>query len=153
VYAHRHPTTDDWSIGWTVENKKAQSLKISSVRLPHGQFKAQEREFELALNLTGGASAEFETLVHCKEPPGLVTENAFVIFYVSWLSASWRIFVRVRVQSMRNWPPKQRSNRLPRRESDSRRAPRDRLKKPLKGSDAIVAGKEEDLYILKRMRG
>jgi hypothetical protein len=68
------------------------------VRLPHGQFKAQEREFELALNLTGGASAEFETLVHCKEPPGLVTENAFVIFYVSWLSASWRIFVRVRVQ-------------------------------------------------------
>ena len=98
VYAHRHPTTDDWSIGWTVENKKAQSLKISSVRLPHGQFKAQEREFELALNLTGGASAEFETLVHCKEPPGLVTENAFVIFYVSWLSASWRIFVRVRVQ-------------------------------------------------------
>ena len=98
VYAHRHPTTDDWSIGWTVENKKAQSLKISSVRLPHGQFKAQEREFELALNLAGGASAEFETLVHCKEPPGLVTENAFVIFYVSWLSASWRIFVRVRVQ-------------------------------------------------------
>ena len=98
VYAHRHPTTDDWSIGWTIENKKAQSLKISSVRLPHGQFKAQEREFELALNLTGGASAEFETLVHCKEPPGLVTENAFVIFYVSWLSTSWRIFVRVRVQ-------------------------------------------------------
>lgn len=98
VYTHRHPTTDDWSIGWTVENKKAQSLKISSVRLPHGQFKAQEREFELALNLTGGASAEFETLVHCKEPPGLVTENAFVIFYVGWLSASWRIFVRVRVQ-------------------------------------------------------
>ena len=98
VYAHRHPTTDDWSIGWTIKNKKAQSLNISSVRLPHGQFKAQEREFELALNLTGGASAEFETLVHCKEPPGLVTENAFVIFYVSWLSASWRIFVRVRVQ-------------------------------------------------------
>jgi len=98
VYAHRHPTTDDWSIGWTVENKKAQSLKISSVRLPHGQFKAEERKFELALNLTGGASAEFETLVHCKEPPGLVTENAFVIFDVSWLSASWRIFVRVRVQ-------------------------------------------------------
>lgn len=98
VYAHRHPTTDDWSIGWTIENKKAQSLNIFSVRLPHGKFKAQEREFELALNLTGGASAEFETLVHCKEPPGLVTENAFVIFYVSWLSASWRIFVRVRVQ-------------------------------------------------------
>jgi hypothetical protein len=98
VYAHRHPTTDDWSIGWTVENKKAQSRKISSVRLPHGQFKAQEREYELALNLTGGASAEFETLVHCKEPPGLVTENAFVIFYVSWSNASWRIFVRVRVQ-------------------------------------------------------
>ncbi len=95
VYAHRHPTTDDWRIGWTVENKKAQSLKISSVRLPHGQFKAQEREYELALNLTGGASAEFETLVHCKEPPGLVTENAFVIFYVSWSNASWRIFVRV----------------------------------------------------------
>ena len=106
VYAHRHPTTDDWSIGWTVENKKAQSLKISSVRLPHGQFKAQEREFELALNLTGGASAEFETLVHCKEPPGLVTENAFVIFYGSWLSAPWRIFVRLRVEIDAQLAPK-----------------------------------------------
>jgi len=98
VYAHRHPTTDDWSIGWTIENKKAQSLKICSVRLPHGLFKAQERKFEPVLNLTAGASAEFETLVYCKEPPGLVTENAFVIFYVSWSSASWRIFVRVRVE-------------------------------------------------------
>jgi hypothetical protein len=98
VYAHRHPTTDDWSIGWTVENKSVKSLKISSVRLPHGQFKAEEREFEPALDLTGGASAEFETLVHCKEPPGLVTENAFVIFCVSWLSGPWRIFVRVRVE-------------------------------------------------------
>jgi len=98
VRAHRHSPTDDWSIVWTVENKRAQSLKISSVRLPHGQFKAQQRKFEPVLNLTGGASVEFETLVHCKEPPGLVTENAFVIFYVSWFSASWRIFVRVRVQ-------------------------------------------------------
>ena len=98
VHAHRHPTADDWSIGWTVENKKAQSLKISSVRLPHGQFKAQQRKFEPVLNLTGGASVEFETLVHCKEPPGLVTENAFVIFYGSWLSAPWRIFVRLRVE-------------------------------------------------------
>jgi hypothetical protein len=98
VDAHRHPTTDDWNIGWTIENKKAQSLNISSVRLPHGQFKAEERKFEPPLNLTGGASATFETLVRCKEPPGLVTENAFVIFYVSWLNASWRIFVRVRVE-------------------------------------------------------
>jgi hypothetical protein len=98
VHAHRHPPTDGWSIVWTVENKRAQSLKISSVRLPHGQFKAQQRKFEPVLNLTGGASAEFETLVHCKEPPGLVTENAFVIFYGSWLSAPWRIFVRLRVE-------------------------------------------------------
>jgi len=98
TYARRHPSTDDWSIGWIVENKKAQSLKISSVRLPHGQFKAEEQKFEPALQLTGGAVVEFEILVRCKEPPGLVTENAFVIFYVSWLNASWRIFVRVRVE-------------------------------------------------------
>ncbi|MET0691252.1 MAG: hypothetical protein ABWZ38_09485, partial [Candidatus Binatia bacterium] len=72
VRAHRHSPTDDWSIVWTVENKRAQSLKISSVRLPHGQFKAQQIKFENVINLTGGASVEFETLVHCKEPPGLV---------------------------------------------------------------------------------
>jgi len=86
-----------WSIGWRIKNNAAHSLRIDSVRLPHGQFKADERCFEPALVLSSGQDARFQTAVRCDEPAGLVTENAFLIFQVMWLGAPWRIFVRVRV--------------------------------------------------------
>lgn len=49
------------------------------------------------LHLASGETAQFQTSVRCDEPPGLVTENAFVIFTVDWLATAWRIFVRIRV--------------------------------------------------------
>ena len=84
-------------MGWRVENKGAYPLQIRAVRLPHGQFKAGEHRFEPALDLAPGESDQFQLAVRCEEPPGPVTENAFVIFSVIWFGEAWRIFVRIRV--------------------------------------------------------
>ena len=89
--------TERWSIGWRITNRGSHLLDIQSVRLPHGQFKAEEQTFESALALSSGRDVRFYTAVRCDEPEGLVTENAFLIFQVMWLGEPWRIFVRVRV--------------------------------------------------------
>ena len=86
-----------WNIRWQVDNLGSDALKIVSVRLPHGQFKSDEKRFAAPLELARGESKEFQSLVHCQEPAGLVTENAFVIFHCQWRGEAWRIFVRVRV--------------------------------------------------------
>ncbi len=65
--------------------------------MPHGQFKSGEVRFDPALLLPPGKSAEFTVSVCCHEPPGLVTENAFMIFYAVWLGEPCRIFARLRV--------------------------------------------------------
>jgi hypothetical protein len=93
----QHGVMERWSIGWTITNTGAGSLAVVSVHLPHGQFKSGEHRFEPALDLAPGERGQFQLAVRCEEPPGLVTENAFVIFSVLWLGEAWRIFVRVRV--------------------------------------------------------
>jgi hypothetical protein len=97
VSAERRGVMECWSIDWLVENKSANILHILAVRLPHGQFKSDERRFDPALDLSAGERKQFQTFVHCDEPAGLVTENAFVIFSVNWLGEPWRVFVRLRV--------------------------------------------------------
>jgi hypothetical protein len=97
LFAQRDGESEDWNIGWQVENRGAHPLRILAVRLPHGQFKSEEVRLQPALDLDSGTSASFATLVFCQEPPGLVTENAFAIFLVDWLGQTWRIFVRLRV--------------------------------------------------------
>jgi len=97
VSVERNGVRESWSIGWRITNRGVHVLYIQSVRLPHGQFKAQEQSFEPALMLSSGQDARFQTAVRCDEPAGLVTENAFLIFQVMWLGEPWRIFVRVRV--------------------------------------------------------
>ena len=97
VSAERHGVMERWNIDWLVENKSANTLHILGVRLPHGQFKSDERRFDPAIELTAGEGRQFQTFVHCNEPAGLVTENAFVIFSVNWLGEPWRVFVRLRV--------------------------------------------------------
>ena len=87
----------EWRIGWRVTNNRVEKLVISSVRLPHGQFKSEEICFQPAIELPGGKNFSFGANVHCDEPAGLVTENAFVIFYVHWLGGPWRIYVRIRI--------------------------------------------------------
>ena len=97
VSVERNGVTELWRIGWRIKNGGARSLCIESVRLPHGQFKAEEQRFEPALLLSSGQEAQFYSVVRCDEPAGVVTENGFLIFHVGWSGAPWRIFVRVRV--------------------------------------------------------
>jgi hypothetical protein len=53
--------------------------------------------FDPGIDLEPEEEREFQTWVRCDEPPGDVTENAFAIFYVTWLNQPWRIFVRMKV--------------------------------------------------------
>jgi hypothetical protein len=93
----RNRATENWSINWVVENKSSRPLQILAVHLPHGQFKSRAHRFDPVLDLAPGKSDSFRLAVRCAELPGLVTENAFVIFSVIWLMETWRIFVRIRV--------------------------------------------------------
>jgi hypothetical protein len=97
IIAEREEIKECWNIAWVVENLGQYPMRILGVRLPHSQFKSEERRFEPAMDLKAGESAQFRTFVRCDEPTGLVTENAFVIFYVDWLGEPYRIFVRLRV--------------------------------------------------------
>ena len=93
----RAAMTAGWNILWELENLGAAALTVISARLPHGQFRSAEHWFAPALELAAGASKQFTILVHCDEPAGLVTENAFVIFHCQWHGEAWRFFVRIRV--------------------------------------------------------
>ena len=95
--AERNRRKDSWRIGWRLKNHGPRPLRIQAVRLPHGQFKSEEISFEPAIDLSPDEETEFQTLVRCAESPGNVTENAFVILYVIWLSEPWRVFARLRV--------------------------------------------------------
>ena len=98
-------TTDVWAVEWTIANKGARAIAILSARLPHGQFKSAEQRFDPPLEIGAGGQVAFRALVHCHEPPGLVTENAFIIFQTVWCKEKWRIFVRIRVVVNENGEP------------------------------------------------
>jgi hypothetical protein len=97
ISAEHNGVADGWVVAWILTNKGPDQLQILTVRLPHGQFKSEESRFDPAIDLNPGEETQFETLVRCDEPPGDVTENAFVIFHVIWLGEPWRIFTRIRV--------------------------------------------------------
>jgi hypothetical protein len=87
----------EWKVSFLIGNEGSHALTFASARLPHGQFRAAEQKFIPPVRLDAGETFEFAAKVHCQEPAGLVTENAFVIFLVDWIRERWRIFVRLRV--------------------------------------------------------
>ena len=95
--AERKGHRDLWQIGWRLKNRGSRRLRIQAVLLPHGQFKCDEIAFAPAIDLKAHEETQFQTPVRCDEPAGGVIDNAFVIFYVIWLSKPWRVFARVRV--------------------------------------------------------
>src|SRR5215510_8188872 len=97
VSTQRSAEIGSWNIGWEIANHGEDSLVFDSARLPHGQFRSDEHRFEPSVILHSGQKSQFTVPVKCNEPAGLVTENAFVVFQVKWLSKAWRIFVRLRV--------------------------------------------------------
>src|ERR1051325_1256730 len=89
--------TRRWNISWLLRNSDRHALRIQSLRLPHNQFNSEETIFDPPVDLNGGEDLEIHTPVRCDEPPGHVTDNAFVILDVIWLGDAWRLFVRLRV--------------------------------------------------------
>jgi hypothetical protein len=96
VTAERDEIKQCWNIAWLVRNLGRYPMRILSVRLPHGEFKSEQLRFEPAMDLNGGEEVQFQTFVRCDKPTGLVTENAFIIFYVTWRGEPCRVFVRLR---------------------------------------------------------
>jgi hypothetical protein len=95
--AERDGLSGLWRIVWTLKNLARDPLCVASVRFPHQLFKSPERTFEPPRNLNEHVETEFEQLLQCDSGPGLVSENAFAIFYVTWIGSDWRIFVRLKV--------------------------------------------------------
>ncbi len=93
----RDPQTNRWNIRWVLKNSERYPLRIESLRLPHDQFKSEEKHFEPPVDVNGGEDLEIQTLVRCDEPVGHVTDNAFAILHAIWLGEPWRIFFRLRV--------------------------------------------------------
>ena len=95
--AERDRISARWRIGWSLKNLSRHPLSVTSVRFPHQLFKSSELTFDPPRDLNEDVGMEFEQLIQCDSAPGLVTENAFAIFYATWLGARWRIFVRLKV--------------------------------------------------------
>ena len=93
----KRPRTGHWVFQWRIENRTDHSLRLWSVRAPHGKFKADERELKPGLEIGSGKNSSIELIVVCDEPAGAIVENAFLILLVEWLQAKWRLFVRFRV--------------------------------------------------------
>ncbi len=86
-----------WVVGWRIRNLGDQQLQLLAARLPHSQFRCEEIELAPPPEITAGESASLELLVECRESPGSVVENAFLILRVFWSGEPWRILARLRV--------------------------------------------------------
>jgi hypothetical protein len=87
-----------WLFRWRVENKTEKAMRLLSVRVPHGKFKAEERRFLPPGKIAVRDSFIFDIPVDCEEPPNTIIENAFLILLVGWQENSWRFFVRLRIK-------------------------------------------------------
>ena len=99
-------------IRWELQNKTSRAVELIAARLPHGKFKAPEMRFEPALELAPGRRRDLEMEVFCREVPGAVIENAFVILEARYLRQYWRIFARLRVVLDRQAVPQSASESI-----------------------------------------
>lgn len=86
-----------WRIDWDIRNLEDEAIVVRSGRLPHGQFRGEERELDPAAEISRGRSARLAFSVSCRESPGAVVENAFLILHTVWSGEPWRILARLRV--------------------------------------------------------
>ena len=93
----RGATPDRWQVAWCIQNLGEAPLKILAARLPHGKFRAEERELAPPIDLAPKQSGRIELEARWSELPGTVVENAFLIMRVLWAGNLWLIFARFRV--------------------------------------------------------
>lgn len=87
-----------WLFTWRLRNKTADAMHLSSVRVPHGKFKAAEKVFAPSLEIASEKDADLELAVNCREAPNTLVENAFLILLIDWRRTRWRLFVRLEIR-------------------------------------------------------
>ena len=97
VEPSRRDNSGRWSFQWRVRNLTEAPLSLLSVRVPHGRFKGEEREFGLAVEVAAQDHFILDLVVACREPPNTVIENAFLILLFNWQENHWRFFVRLQI--------------------------------------------------------
>jgi hypothetical protein len=91
------PISGRWLVAWHIQNLGQHPLQLLAAWLPHSRFRSEEREFAPAPQLLPGERARLEFSLACRELPGTVVENAFLILRVLWLEEPWRVLARLRV--------------------------------------------------------
>ena len=94
-----------WSFKWRVQNKTTTAIRLLSVRVPHGKFRADKLVFAPALEIPAKENRDFQLSISCNEAPDSVIENAFLIFAVDWRNQQWRFFIRLQVEINRSGVP------------------------------------------------
>lgn len=98
VERSRSANSSGWLFRWRVQNQTAKAMRLLSVRVPHGKFKAEECKFLPTVEIAAKDSFILEVAVTCDEPPDATIENAFLILLVDWRESHWRLFVRLRIR-------------------------------------------------------
>lgn len=98
VERSRIPDREGWLFRWLVRNQTERAMRLVSVRVPHGKFKAEESKFVPLVELAPKDSFLVEVAVTCDEPPNTTVENAFLILLVDWQESKWRFFVRLQIR-------------------------------------------------------
>jgi hypothetical protein len=86
-----------WLFKWRVRNVSETPMRLLSLRVPHGKFKAEERNFRPPVKIAAEHDIIVDLAVACQEPPNTIIENAFLILVVNRQDNHWRFFVRLRI--------------------------------------------------------
>lgn len=92
-------TPGAWLVTWRIRNTSRAPLELVDSYVPHGKFRGQRVDLSSAHQLVPGAVREIELPVIFGEPPGTVVDNTFLILTTVWRETTWRILVRMTVES------------------------------------------------------
>jgi hypothetical protein len=141
----RTATSRQWLFRWRVCNQTESAMRLVSVRVPHGKFKAEECKFLPPGEIAAKARFVFAAAITCEEPPNTTIENAFLILLLDWQESHWRLFVRLRINVNQKGEPDSAT--------ESITVQRVGFSGITNWRAHAMTRKEQDLYILRRMRG
>jgi len=92
-------TSGGWWVTWRIRNVGEQPLELVDVYVPHGKFYGPRVDLSSSDPVDPGTTREIQLEVVFKEPLGAVVENAFLILTATQQKISWRILIRMTVES------------------------------------------------------